>query len=183
MQPKLQRVAVIGLAGSGKSTLAANLAQIIGGVHIELDQLHWEANWTPAPADVFRARVTEVVAGDCWVACGNYSIVRDLVWTRADHIVWLDYGLPRIQARVLHRTLRRLWSSEQVCNGNRESFRSLFGHNSLLAYNRDAIIRHRDLYPNLLAFHATARTVHHRSPKETETWLAGMTAGKRSPCR
>jgi adenylate kinase family enzyme len=182
MPSKPQRVAVIGLAGSGKSTLAANLARIIGGAHIELDLLHWEANWTPAPADVFRARVTDAVAGDCWVACGNYSIVRDLVWSRADHIVWLDYSLARVQARVLRRTLRRLWAREKVCNGNRESFRSLVGHDSLLSYNRDATVRHRDLYPTLLAQQSTSQILRHRSPQETQTWLAEVTAAACSPC-
>lgn len=27
-----------------------------------------------------------------WVADGNYSTVRDVLWSRATHVVWLNYG-------------------------------------------------------------------------------------------
>lgn len=174
MHLRPQRVAVIGLAGSGKSTLAARLARRLGGDHIELDQLHWEPNWTPAAPEVFRARVATAVATQCWVACGNYSIVRDLVWARADHIVWLDYSLARVQARVLRRTWHRVIAGQEICNGNREKLGMFFSRDSLLLYNRNALMRHRELYPRLLAEQTTARVVHHTSPRETLAWLSAI---------
>jgi len=85
-----QRVAVIGTTGSGKTTLARHIAKRRGIPHIELDALHWEANWTETPLTVFRARVSEAVAPPAWITDGNYSKVRDIVWGRADTIIWLS---------------------------------------------------------------------------------------------
>ncbi|PSN09965.1 adenylate kinase, partial [filamentous cyanobacterium CCP5] len=70
--PPGQRIVVIGTSGSGKTTLARQIAQSLQVTHIELDALHWEPHWTPAAPEVFRERVTIALAGDRWVADGNY---------------------------------------------------------------------------------------------------------------
>ena len=64
--------------------------------------------------------MSEVVAGDGWVVDGNYSVVRDLVWDRADTVVWLD--LPRLVVvrRITTRSIRRVVWREELWNGNRE---------------------------------------------------------------
>jgi adenylate kinase family enzyme len=89
----VRRVSVVGNSGSGKSTVAAALAAALGVPHLELDGVFHQPGWEPLPADSFRAVVAAAVAGDGWVLDGNYSAVRDLVWARADTVVWLD--LPR----------------------------------------------------------------------------------------
>ena len=48
---------VVGATGSGKSTLARRAAAKLGAVYVELDELFWDAGWTQATPDVFRARV------------------------------------------------------------------------------------------------------------------------------
>jgi adenylate kinase family enzyme len=168
-----QRIAIVGLAAAGKTTLAAALAEKIAGRHIELDQLHWEANWTPATREVFRARVADAVKADAWATDGNYSVVRDLVWTRADLIIWLDYSLPCVYARLLRRTARRLWTQEKICNGNVEHVRTnLFSRDSLFVYNWHAISRHREIYAKLLSEQTSADVVRLRTPAEAATWLS-----------
>src|SRR5205809_1832315 len=89
-----RRVVVVGTTGSGKTTLAGRLAQRLGVPHVELDALHWEANWVEAGDEVFRERAARALTGSAWVVDGNYSKVRDIVWGRADMVVWLDYPLP-----------------------------------------------------------------------------------------
>lgn len=59
-----RRISVVGVTGAGKTTLARRLSDLLDVPHVELDALHWEPNWTPAPVDVFRDRVTEATAGD-----------------------------------------------------------------------------------------------------------------------
>jgi adenylate kinase family enzyme len=88
---------------------------------VELDALFWGAAWTPAEPAVFRARVEAAIAGPAWVVAGNYGAVRDLLWARADTIVWLDYSLPLVLGRLTARTLRRAITREMLWNGNREN--------------------------------------------------------------
>ena len=117
-----KRTVVIGTTSSGKSTLASQLAGKIGGDCIELDALHWEPNWTEAPDEVFRKRVENAIKSNTWVVAGNYHIVRDLVWQRAEAIIWLDYPFHIVFRRLLTRTIRRSFQQEELWNGNRENF-------------------------------------------------------------
>ncbi len=116
----MRRVSVVGNTGSGKTRLAKQLAARLGVPHLELDAIFHQPNWTPLPTDEFRARVAAVVADDAWVVDGNYSSVRDLVWQRADTVVWLDVPRGTVMWQVVARTLRRMASGEELWNGNRE---------------------------------------------------------------
>jgi adenylate kinase family enzyme len=115
------RLVVIGTTSSGKSTLAKQLADKFGYDIIELDALHWEPNWQPAPVEVFRARVEKATRAERWVVAGNYHIARDLVRPKAEAVIWLDYSLPFIFGRLWKHSWRRWWSQEEICNGNREN--------------------------------------------------------------
>ena len=42
-----------------------------------------------------------------WAVDGNYSAVRDIVWGRADTLVWLDYPFPVVMRQLTRRTLKR----------------------------------------------------------------------------
>jgi len=120
------RYVVVGTSGSGKTTFAQELALIIGGHHVELDALHWDANWTPRATADFEARVAARTTGERWVADGNYSAVRHVVWTRATDIVWLNFSRMVVFSRIIRRTLRRGATREELWSGNRESLRSAF---------------------------------------------------------
>lgn len=74
-----------------------------------------------------RERVGRAIAADAWVVDGNYwRKIGDLVWTRADTVVWLDPPWLLTLVRVLWRTIRRSFSREEPINGNRESLRDAF---------------------------------------------------------
>src|SRR6266478_8449083 len=119
----INRVIVIGTSCSGKTTFARSLARISNCPHIELDTLYWQPNWTPRPPEEFRNLVAQALSQDCWVTDGNYSIVRDLVWSRATTVIWLNYVFPTVLWRALTRTLRRVLTQEELFSGNRESLR------------------------------------------------------------
>jgi adenylate kinase family enzyme len=176
-----QRIAVVGASGSGKTTLAQTLARRLGVPHIELDSLYWEANWQPAPLDIFRAHVEPNTAAPAWVTDGNYRQARDLVWGRATALVWLDYPLPLIFWRLTLRTVSVGLTRRLLWNKNRQSLTSLIlTRDSLFYYALRSHPRQRREYPELLAAPAYnhLHVVRLLSPKETQSWLAPVPATK-----
>src|SRR5436309_637673 len=97
------RINVVGSSGAGKTTLARALATRLLIPHVELDALHWGPNWTEASNEVMRERVTRAVQADAWCVDGNYHVVRDILWSRVNVVVWLDFSLQRIMRRLLVR--------------------------------------------------------------------------------
>lgn len=171
---KMQRVVVIGTTGSGKSTLAAQLAGILGCPFIEPDALFWGPNWTPVPRDAFRRQVAEAIAGNTWTIGGNYSVARDLIWQRADTLIWLDYPLPLVLWRLSRRTLHRIITQETLWGGNVESWRGQFAsRDSLYVWAFKTHYRRRQEMPSLLAQpeYAHLQLYRFRQPGKAEQWL------------
>lgn len=173
-----QRISVVGTTGSGKTTLARQLAQQLAISHVELDALHWQPNWTPASIDVFRDRASQALSGNHWVVDGNYSVIRDIVWNRADTIVWLDYPFPVIMTRLLRRTWRRVVRQEELWGGNRETWQKTFSSDSILLWALKTYRKKRKEYPILFQKpeYAHLTVIRLNSPKVTDAWLANLTA-------
>ena len=179
MQSEMARVVVVGCSGSGKTTFARQLAQLLGAPHIELDALYWLPNWVPRPTDEFCALVAEVVSQEHWVTDGNYSAVRDLVWSRATAIIWLNYPFPTVFGRVLRRTLRRTLTHEELFTGNRESLRrSFLRRDSILWWVITTFRRRRRQYRALFDQPATVSyaRVEFRRPSEARRFLTALGA-------
>ena len=173
----MRRVVVLGTAGSGKTTLARELARRMGVPHVELDALHWGPNWTGAPREEFRRRVSAAIAPQRWTLDGNYAAVRDLTLARADTIVWLDYPMSVVFTRCLRRTLARGLRGELLWADNRESlWLSFCSSESILLWVIQTWRKHRRDYPRLLRRGACrhARVVRLRSQAETDRWLAEL---------
>jgi adenylate kinase family enzyme len=171
----MQRIVVVGATGSGKSTLAGQLAARLGGALVDLDALNWGPDWTPAPVPVLRERASAALAGDCWVVAGNYSKVRDIVWSRADTLIWLDYPLPLILWRLFRRTIRRVFTQEELWGGNRERFRTQFAsRDSLFLWALQTHYRRRREFPADLVKpeYAHLRVLRFHRPGELDRWLS-----------
>ena len=172
----MRRINVVGTSCSGKTTLARALAARLDTPYIEFDALFWDRDWTPVPREVFRQRLTDALAGDAWVADGGYEAVRDITWSRADMIVWLDYPLPLVLGRWAARTIRRLRTREEFWpgTGNRESLRNILRRDGLLWW----ILRtHRGRRRRMLERLASRRDlglVRLRSPREADAWLESL---------
>ena len=133
----MRRVSVVGNSGSGKTTLARALARRLAVPHLELDAVVHQPGWTELPEGEFRRRVADFVSQSAWVVDGNYSVVRDLVWGRADTVVWLDHSRRLVMWRVTRRTVGRLLLRRELWNGNREPWSNLFSRDpqrSILAW-------------------------------------------------
>jgi adenylate kinase family enzyme len=171
-----RRISVVGTIGSGKTTFARKTSKLLDAPHIELDALNWEPNWVEAPKDLFRERVKKSLQGDSWVADGNYHQVRDIVWSHADTVVWLDYPFRTIIARLTRRTLRRIRTHEKLWNGNREHIRGLFTRDSVFLWAIRTYRRRRRQYPILLSKpeYRHLKVVRLRSPREATEFLSTL---------
>ena len=172
-----QRTVVIGVTSSGKSTLAEKLARQFALNFIELDALHWEPNWQAAPLEVFRARVEKALRqSDRWIVAGNYHVVRDLIWPKAEAMIWLDYPLLTVLRQLTRRNFQRWWTQELLWGTNREPFWNhfrLWSKESLYHWLFRTYWRRKREYPMLLsqAEHQHLNLIRLRHPKETEEWL------------
>jgi adenylate kinase family enzyme len=175
-----RRLVVIGTTSSGKSTLAEQLAKRLDMDFIELDALHWEPDWQEAPLEIFRARVEKALRqSEGWVVAGNYHIVRDLVWPRAEVVIWLDYSLWRILWQLTRRTFARWWSQELLWGTNRENLWThfkLWSQDSLFHWLFKTYWRRKREYPILLSQpeHQHLKLIRFTHPKETDEWLRNL---------
>jgi len=170
------RIVVIGVTSSGKSTLAERLAQRFGHDFIELDALHWEPDWQEAPLEVFRARVRKAMQAPAWIVAGNYHVVRDLVWSQAEAVIWLDYPFHIVFGQLTRRTFKRWWYQEELWNGNTERLWwhfKIWSDESLYKWLFKTYWRRKREYPMLLSQpeYRNITVIRFKHPRETEEWL------------
>ncbi len=112
---------------------------------------------------------------------GNYSTVRDIVWDRADTVVWVDLPFATVMARTIARTVRRVVTREELWNGNKEPWSNLYSFNpekSIIAWaaTRHRVYRQRYGEAEHDPRWARLRFVRLRSQREADAFLAGVTS-------
>lgn len=101
-----RRVIVTGLAGSGKSTFALALAAKTGLPVVHLDLHFWKPGWVAPSETEWREKQRGILAGDAWIADGNYDETLDLRLERADTVVFLDMPWLLCAGRAFRRGFR-----------------------------------------------------------------------------
>ncbi len=176
-----RRIVVVGVTGCGKSMLAEKLAHRLGLEFIELDALYWKPGWVESGAEEFRARVDVATRAPGWALSGNYSQVRDLIWPRAQAVIWLDYSFLLVFGRLYKRTLQRWWTQEPLWGTNTERLFpqfKLWSKNSLFYWQVHSYRRHKWLYPQLIANpeYSHLKFFHFKQPGEMEKWFDSLIA-------
>ena len=177
-----KRILILGRTGSGKTTLARELAAALHVPHVELDALYFGPEFSTTPLPLLRERTRAAITGDRWVTDGNKHAVRDLVWPRADTIVWLDYPLGVSLWRLAKRARRRTSSlkAQAAENGRRAALpgQLLAAGRGVLTALRSHAGQRRE-YPRMFAEPANQHlaVVRLRSPRATRRWLARATSG------
>ena len=165
---RMKRVLIIGNSGCGKSTLARGLAERLSLPYFPSDPFYWEDNWKPASPKRIQQQLLKVVEQEAWVLDGNFDEYRELVWQRADCLIWLDYSLLTILSRVIARNLHWALTRQSTWSGNRMTFQRAF---SGICHAIRSHPTKRKNYPNYIAELTEAVVYHFRESRETETWL------------
>lgn len=155
--------------------MARELARRFDLPHTELDALFHGPGWTERPA--FAEDVAALVAGERWVVDSDgYSAVRDVMWARADTLVWLDLPRWQVMGRVVRRSVWRGLLRAELWNGNRESFRGWrdSGHPVWWAWHQHGA-RRRTIGQRLADPRwSHLQVIHLRSARAARRWLRSL---------
>lgn len=162
-----------GTSGSGKSTLARAIAERLRLPYIELDSLFHGPNWTPRPE--FESDVRALSSGERWVTEWQYRKVKELLATRADTMLWLDYPKALVMWRVGRRTIARRLQRTELWNGNREPpLGTIFTEPShIIRWAWSTHERNRRQVLELVQTKPELTVVRLRNPRQTKDWLEG----------
>ncbi len=131
-------ILVNGPSGSGKSTFARELGEALGLAVAELDALFHLPGWEEPGREEFLAKIRTWMDShpEGWVLDGNYhGRAKDLLFGRADTVIWLKLPFRVVYPRLVKRTLRRAWTRELLWGTNRESWRqTLMSRESMLVW-------------------------------------------------
>jgi adenylate kinase family enzyme len=138
-----RKILVYGATGSGKSIMAASVGALTGIPATSVDDICWSPGWVQMPPEEQIARFDALTRTDSWVLDSAYGPWRDLAHQRADLVVALDY--PRLVSlgRLLRRTRARIVDQQEICNGNHESWRTVFARDSLVVWHFTSFRRKR----------------------------------------
>jgi len=178
--PPMNRIIIIGSSCAGKTTLARKLSAKLNMPHIELDQLFWLPEWKQRPQDEFRSLVSDAIAAERWISCGNFTELREILWNRATHAVWMNYSFPLVFSRAIRRTVRRCFVKEELFSGNYESFRQSFlSRDSILWWVLTTFRRRRRQYRQLFDdnVHPSLKLIELHHPRDAEKLLENLDSG------
>lgn len=171
----MQRVVVAGLCGSGKTTMAAVISERLGIPNYELDALCHGPGGVKRPE--FERDVGRFVTDERWVCEDRYHrYLGDLLWEKADTVIWLDLPHRTVLWRVIRRSLwriitrRKLWNNDQ-----RETWRILLfspRHPIRCAWSRHHKI-HRDTSERI-ARHPAVTVARLGGAREAKRWVRGL---------
>ena len=171
----LRRILVYGVSGSGKTTLARRISEITGlPWHSVDDEIGWLPNWVERPRDEQRDLALRLASSERWVLDTAYNRWRDVVLSRTDLIVALDYPRLLSLARLVRRTGKRVVTGELTCNGNRETLRQAFSSESIIAWHFRTFTRKRQQIAAWEVDVSAPPVVRLRTPRMTERWLARL---------
>jgi adenylate kinase family enzyme len=173
------RIAIIGTSGAGKTSFSRELSSSLGIPHIELDEYYWSESWVKVPGEQFRSSVNALTAEKSWIMDGNYGVVRDVIWSRADTIVWLDYSFSLTMKRLFIRSILRLICRTRIWHGNMETFGRLFSRDSIIWWGISTYSRRRREFAQLWKSKELQDTelLRFNDPEQATSWLRQLQKG------
>ncbi|MBN9503271.1 MAG: adenylate kinase [Armatimonadetes bacterium 55-13] len=174
METAPKRIMVYGVTGSGKTTLARMIGEATGLPWHSVDDLTWEADWTPASEEVQRERISAICEQEAWVLDTAYRKWLDIPLARVDLIVGLDYPRWFSLWRLFRRTVARVVDKRPICNGNVENLRQMLSRDSILVWHFRSYKKKRATIEQFEREQGRYQVIRLRSQRETDTWLRSL---------
>ena len=168
-----------GATGSGKSIMARQLSALTGIPWTSVDDICWTPGWVQLPADQQLAHFDALTTTDAWILDSAYEAWRHLARERATLVVALDYARLTSLTRLLRRTAARMIHRQEICNGNYETWRTVFARDSLVVWHVTSFRRKRT---EIRAWEAAASgppVIRLRSPAHARAFLEAERAWRR----
>jgi len=146
----VMRINIVGTSGSGKSTFGKSIAQKLNAPYIQLDELHWKANWEESTDEEFFPKIEKALSSDRWILDGNYTRTIPIKWKRVQMVVYLDFPFHIVLYRIIKRSLLRGIKKEALWHGNRETvWKHLFTSDSMILWTMRTFHKNRKKYTEL----------------------------------
>jgi adenylate kinase family enzyme len=169
-----RRIVVVGVSGAGKTSLARRISTRVGVPHADMDGFFHGRGWVRRPEAV--SDVATFVAREAWVTERPYSDVADLVYGRAQLVVWLDLPTWRTMYQVIGRTVSRRLRRTELWHGNIEGplWRVFVDREHVVRWAWSTRHRYQDWPDALHADWPDLPVVRLRSHAEADAWLAAL---------
>jgi len=177
----MRRIVVVGSSCSGKTSMAISIARILCLPHVEIDAIVWLDAWSLPSDEQLLAQMKNVIAPEAWVIDGVFPEHRDMVWSAADTVVWLNFPATVVFTRALRRTIKRCITHEKLGSHNVETWRrTFFSRNSQLLWVIQSWRKRRRDYPKIMRQKKFdhIRFIQFRSPGEAQAWLEKLEAAQ-----
>jgi adenylate kinase family enzyme len=176
-----RRILVYGATGSGKSTMAQRLSELTGIPWTSVDDICWRPGWVPMPPNEQLTHFDALTGTRSWILDSAYGGWRHLAHERADLVVALDLARLISLTRVIRRTGTRVMAHQEVCNGNHESWRTVFARDSLVVWHSTSFRRKRTEMRSWEAATSGPPVIRLRSPAHARSFLQAEEARRRPP--
>ncbi|CAM02308.1 adenylate kinase family enzyme [Saccharopolyspora erythraea NRRL 2338] len=171
-----RRILVYGVTGSGKSTAAQRISRATGVPWHPVDDLTWEPGWVEVPPEEQRRRIARICAQDEWILDAAYGKWLEIPLARAELVVALDYPRWLSLSRLLRRTAGRVVDKRTVCNGNRETLRTVLSRDSILLWHFRSFARKRRRMREWAADPSGPAVHRFGRPRDLRAWIDALGA-------
>ena len=175
----MKKIVIIGCSGSGKSVLANILGRKLNINPIDLDTVRFTDGFASEkrPTEDFMKDVANIAKDNEWIVEGVYynHQIEDVLWKKADMVIWLDLPLWLIEYRTWKRSIIRIFKHQTKPSGSPVNWKTEFSKDGLLRVLHKIHAATHIHYPSLLEkIKKDTQIVHIKNRADLKTLLINI---------